>query len=268
MRVDGLVRRKQPSARPLHPQAALMKLLKGRTYDGAFSAEHMASYREELVSFPDDDFSCLPQLSDVLGADDSLYLEEESERMLREVPGDCDVKLPYWDPKLKYNQKAYQKLVRRLHLQNYFLYTLFPKNFVGIFFVFKSDGERLRLISDARIPNQTDFLDPPPVELLTGEGLGCIELDFVDCDFVAQGVMDAIHFILGLSDVRDCFHRYRVPLWLAKHFAWLPVKAKVVGLDGLWLDGKFLDAEDAVYPLAGSLCQGFSWALVFAQKAN
>ena len=106
----------------------------------------MASYREELVSFPDDDFSCLPQLGDVLGADDSLYVEEESERMLREVPGDCDVKIPHWDPKLKYNQKAYQKLVRKRHLQNYFLYTLFPKNFVGIFFVFKSDGERLRLI--------------------------------------------------------------------------------------------------------------------------
>ena len=68
MRVDGLVRRKQPSARPLHPPAALVKLLKGRTYDGAFSAEHMASYREELVSFPDDDFSCLPQLNDFLGA--------------------------------------------------------------------------------------------------------------------------------------------------------------------------------------------------------
>ena len=72
--------------------------------------------------------------------------------MLREVPGDCDVEIPYWDPKLKYNQKAYQKLVCRLHRQNYFLYTLYP-----IFFVLKSDGERLRLISDARIPNQTDF---------------------------------------------------------------------------------------------------------------
>ena len=139
---------------------------------------------------------------------------------------------------------------------------------MGIFFVLKSECERLRLISDARIPNQTDFLEPPPVELLTGEGLGCIELDFVDCDFVPQGVMDAIHFILGLADVKDCFHRYRVPLWLAKHFAWLPVKAKVIGLAGHWLDGRLLDAEDAVYPLAGSLCQGFAWALFLAQRAN
>ena len=267
-RVEGLVRRKQPNARPLQPQAALRKLLKGRTYDGTLSAEHMASYHEELVSFPDEDFSRLPQLGDVLGAEDSLYLEEGSELMLREVPGDCEVEVPYWDPKLKYNQKAYQKLVCRLHRQNYFLYTLYPNNFVGIFFVLKSDGERLRLISDARIPNQTDFLEPPPVELLTGEGLGCIELDFVDCDFVPQGVMDAIHFILGVSDVKDCFHRYRVPLWLAKHFAWLPVKAKVIGLAGRWLDGKLLDAEGAVYPLVGSLWQGFSWAFFLAQRAN
>ena len=116
-RVEGLVRRKQPNARPLQPHAALRKLLKGRTYDGTLSAEHMASYHEELVSFPDEDFSRLPQLGDVLGAEDSLCLEEGSELMLREVLGDCEVEVPYWDPKLKYSQKAYQKLVCRLHRQ-------------------------------------------------------------------------------------------------------------------------------------------------------
>ena len=29
-----------------------------------------------------------------------------------------------------------------------------------------------------------------------------------------------------------------------------------------------MSAEDVVYPLAGSLCQGFSWALFLAQRAN
>ena len=82
-RVEGLVRRKQPNARPLQPQAALRKLLKGRTYDGTLSAEDMASFHEELVSFPDEDISRLPQLGDVLGAEDSLYLEEGSELMLK-----------------------------------------------------------------------------------------------------------------------------------------------------------------------------------------
>ena len=57
--------------------------------------------------------------------------------------------------------------------------------------------------------------------------------------------------------------------WLAVQvFAWEAVPAHVVGLTGQIVDGKTLKHDDAVFPCAGSLCQGFSWSLYFAQRAN
>lgn len=42
----------------------------------------------------------------------------------------------------------------------------------------------------------------------------------------------------------------------------------MVGLQGCVLDGKLLNPLDPVFPCAGSLCQGFSWSLYFAQRVN
>ena len=46
---------------------------------------------------------------------------------------------------------------------------------------------------------------------------------------------------LGLTDVKDCFHRLRIPKWLARRFSWRPVPALVVGLAGRELEGKILE---------------------------
>ena len=67
---------------------------------------------------------------------------------------------------------------------------------------------------------------------------------------------------VGLNDVKDCFHRLRVPLWIARYFAWEAVPAKTVGLENSFVDGKFVGPLDAVYPCAGSL-SGFFVELVF-----
>ena len=183
------------------------------------------------------------------------------------MPSDDMLVLPYWDPKLRFNKKSYNNLVSRLHDIGMFNYTTKPLCSVGVFFVWKSSRTRLRMITDARRANQM-FRDPPGVSLMTGEGFGRIEIEFDAAVANNPDALSALEFHVGLSDVKDCFHRLRVPAWMSRYFCWLPVAAKVVGLAGKEIDGKVLQPLDPVWPCAGSLCQGFTWSLYFAQKAN
>ena len=73
---------------------------------------------------------------------------------------------------------------------------------------------------------------------------------------------------VALSDVKDCFHRVKQPDWLAKHFCFLPIAAKHLGMVGATLDGQVLEPETEVYPMPGSLAMGFSWSLFFAQRIS
>ena len=268
LRVEGLVFSQKPSGSIETCEAALSALLKGGSpYDLGVSHETLASYRSELVSIPSDISGC-PKLLDVLPPDDRQYMEENSELMLKpRAEVEKESLVPYWDPKIKFNQKAYHDLVRRLHNIGYFNYTLHPACHVGVFFVWKSSKTRLRMITDARLSNSM-FREPPGVCLMTGEGLGRIEVTLDNTTWPSPEALEAISIHVGLSDVKDCFHRMRVPLWLSRYFAWRPIPAKTVGLDGCIVDGVRLDALDPVFPCAGSLCQGFSWSLYFAQRTN
>lgn len=267
-RVEGLVRDQKPSGDILSPEEALGALLHGGSpYDWKPSAETLASYQADLLSIPEDVSGC-PSLSSVLPEKDLIFLEENSELMLKEqddVPG--TLVEPFWDPKLKFNLKAYGDLVKRLHNIGMFNYTRHPKCMVGVFFVWKSNRTKLRLITDARRSNQL-FRDAPGVGLMTGEGFGRIEVELDDSVACDTSAMNALEFYVGLSDVKDCFHRLRVPMWLSRYFCWMPVTAKTVGLQGTVIDGHMLEPLDAIYPCAGSLCQGFTWSLYFAQRAN
>ena len=269
-RMEGLIYDQEPKGGAPKPEEALRALLKGADpYDGSGAHMTLASYQADLVSLPEDITNC-PLLGTVLGDDDQKYLEEGSELMMRSKSDLVDMQTPvepYWDPILKFNRKEYNKLVSRLASIGYFQYTTKPQSHVGVFFVYKSNRTKLRMITDARRSNQL-FRDPPPVGLMTAEGFGRFELS-LDGDLLGDDqVQSAFEVFLGLSDVRDCFHRMRVPHWMARYFCWKPVPAKVVGMTGHCVDGRILGPLDPIYPCAGSLCQGFSWALYFAQMAN
>ena len=266
-RVEGLVHDQKPSGAVATPEEALRSLLRGGApYDWKPSAETLASYRSDLVSVPDDVSGC-PQLRDVLPPDDCRYLEEQSELMLSEIACVEEGFEPYWDPALRFNKKSYNDLVLRLHKIGYFQYTTQPRCRVGIFFVWKSSRTRLRMITDARLSNLR-FKAAPGVSLMTAESFGRFEVEFDGEIFADPELVSKLTAFIGLNDVKDCFHRLRVPLWMARYFAWEAVPAKTVGLENTYVDGKFVGPLDAVFPCAGSLCQGFSWSLYFAQKAN
>ena len=134
---------------------------------------------------------------------------------------------PYWDPKLRHNQKVYHRLVQRLHDIGYFFYTTRPESYVGVFFVWKSSRTKLRMITDARLSNAR-FRTAPGVTLMTSESFGRFEF-VVDSEVLNDHIAnEAIQIVLGLSDVKDCFHRLRVPPWISRYFAWQAVPAKVV----------------------------------------
>ena len=268
-RVEGLAFSQKPSGDECQrPEEALKALLRGGSpYDMGVINDAVASYRSELVSVPQDCSGCL-MLSDVLPADDLRFMEENSELMLRPEEDRVAERIdPYWDPTLRFNRRAYHSLVKKLHNIGYFVFTLKPLSKVGIFFVLKSNRTRLRMITDCRPTNQI-FREAPGVSLMTAEGLGRVEVELSDEVWGDPAALSAVQTFVGLSDVKDCFHRLRVPAWMSRYFAWEGVPADLVGMTGETLEGRRLEPHDIIYPCAGSLCQGFSWSLYFAQRAN
>lgn len=95
--------------------------------------------------------------------------------MLRDEAPD-DTPRPYWDPVLANSKRHYRQFIQRLDSIGMLQYMQHPKNHVGVFFVYKSDGEKIRLIVDARSTNAM-FKDPPGVELCSSEGSSRIECE-------------------------------------------------------------------------------------------
>ena len=251
------------------PEAALRELLKGRSeYHQPDVPVALAPYSLERISLPES-LVGLPEATDLLPESARQYLQGR-ELMLREEPPE-EQSPPYWDPVLKRNKKHYRQFIQKLHSIGFLQYTQKPKNQVGVFFVHKSDQKRIRLIVDARSTNAL-FKDPPGVELCSSEGFSRIECQLSgkarpgSVEFFSE--LQSLNLFVGLSDVKDCFHRLRQPRWLAEYFCLMPIKARWVGLEGSSLDGVLLHADSVIYPMPGSLCMGFSWSLYFSQAIN
>eukprot|EP00438_Fugacium_kawagutii_P005650 Skav219567 [mRNA] locus=scaffold886:113683:117079:- [translate_table: standard] len=251
-------------------EAALRALLQGRTeYDVPALPVTLARFDLERISIPET-LKGLPDLAELL-PEEALRFLNSQEQMLKQVPLEDEVVVPYYDPALKID-KNYRSIIQKLHDIGYLRYTRSPKAHAGMFFVHKSDGKKIRLIVDARPANQM-FRSPPGVELCTAEGFSRIEVEVPEelqpgtAEFAEHLQSKGLYF--GLADVKDCFHRMRQPEWLSKYFCWRPIPVKWIhGLIGSELEGQKVSPEEKVYPMPASLCMGFSWSLYFAQKAN
>ena len=94
------------------------------------------------------------------------------------------------------------------------LFTVEPKEKVGLFAVRKDDGLKPRLIVDARRSNLR-FRPCPNVNLFSSEGFSKSEVD--------PGVMPAAWF--GITDIKDSFHNMLIPEWLSDFSVYLGVIA-------------------------------------------
>ena len=91
-------------------------LLQGRSlYDEGGANPNLAAYQPRLLSVPDSVEDC-PPVSEVLPDDARHYLEAYQELMLKPESEmlNSDFVTPYFDHKLKYNQKEYHRFVKRL----------------------------------------------------------------------------------------------------------------------------------------------------------
>eukprot|EP00435_Cladocopium_sp_Y103_P029361 s335_g7.t1 len=250
-------------------EASLREMLQGRTeYHAPDSPIALAPFNLERISIPES-LEGSPEAIRLLDGDARQYLEVP-QRMLSEDTPVEPIK-PYWDPRLLKDQRAYKSLVVKLDRLKYLRYTLSPCAEAGVFFVYKSDRKKIRMILDSRRANQM-FRAPPGVELCSAEGFSRLEVVVPEShhpgspEFAKD--LEGFGLYFGLSDIKDCFHRLRIPSWLSKYFALKPVPCEWVGLDGTELEGKRLQRGDTIYPMAGSLPMGFSWSLYFAQRIS
>ena len=72
----------------------------------------------------------------------------------------------------------------------------------------------------------------------------------------------------GLSDIKDCFHRLKQPVWMQRLFCFDPIPARWVNLQGTAVDGEVVQPHDLIYPMPVSLPMGCSWSLYFAQNVS
>ena len=203
-------------------EAAFRELLHGQDgYAEPSVPASLAPFKPELISLPRT-WLVHHVPKNLLQEDDRRYREVQ-ERMLRSHPREPDevVKQPYWDPALKHNPRNYRKFVQKLNSIGYLEFTLSPSDHAGVFFVWKSDRKKIRMIIDAR-PANSNFLDPPGVSLSTAETCSKLEVETSD----DADDLHAFSLFAGLSDVKDCFHRVEQPRWLSKHFCFMPIEAR------------------------------------------
>ncbi|CAK0838915.1 unnamed protein product [Prorocentrum cordatum] len=246
-------------------EGALARLLKGKAGYAPLGSTSMGSYEYSRVSLPDSVVDA-PPLAAMPPAQAQQYLEEFASRVLpppqeaalmRELDG-----LPgcHADPLLLQRPRSYGKFVRRALSIGLVTLTQRPKSVFGLFLVKKRDGARLRLIVDCRRSNAL-FRPSPGVDLLSGEGLGRVEMPVMeDSSFAGLGA------VLGVGDVADCFHRMKLQGDIRHYFCWPPLDAALAG--ETLVEGRPVRAGEQVWPMSQSLPMGFPWSLYFAQAAN
>ena len=254
---------------------AFGSLLRGRgVYDTEASGLSIASYVSvSSVSLPVTTAGS-PLLTDIAPEEALHFMRGKLQRMLRStaeyerLAAETPV-TPYWDRTLRSNRRKYTRFIRALHRRGLirFLDPQRVRGRVGVFFVRKKSGA-LRLIIDARDTNMR-FCSPPSVSLVTAEGFGMVEVEVsADIDVESEEgrqVLSEIGLCLGVGDIADAFHRFRIDEFFSSFFGMDDVRADEVGMSRRDLGFGRLCADSPLTPCFTSLPMGFTWSLYFCQ---
>jgi hypothetical protein len=143
------------------------------------------------------------------------------------------------------SQTEYIKLIKRMHSLGMVSFTTSPKVVNGVFGVPK-DGGQIRLIINA-IPANTQFQEPPKVELPTPDLLTHLSVHSNSSLYVAK------------VDLDNFYHRLRLPDWLCPYFALPSVPASEFGLGPI---------GTMIHPCCVTLPMGWSHSVYVAQMAH
>eukprot|EP00971_Amphidinium_carterae_P089895 1779739-Amphidinium_carterae.1 len=188
---------------------------------------------------------------------------------LREMNEQYGKVVPYWDPILQGHRSTYLGLLRMLEERGLLCFCRVPKCRASIFFVWKKNKRDMRMIVDARAANRR-FHSPPHVSLLSAEGFSRMEVE-VPSGLSAQEqqqYLDEFKVTFATADVMSCFHRMLIPEWLSAYFAFDPVTASELNLDGRLIGGHVTYGDDVLFPCPRALPMGWAWSIHFCQRAN
>ena len=246
-------------------------------YSGEFgkSPTALASYEQRRVSLPRS-LGPLTQAVDVLDPEASSTLQKFRKEMMhdensyaRRIESEGKI-LSYTDPKLR-NKSEYLGFIRMLYDESLISFTTTPREFSGIFFVKKKDGDQ-RFICDCRAANQR-FLRCPAMPIGGSASWSALRADPDRPFYTAQ------------FDIRSYFFRIGIPLELGEYFSFRQVPSSFVRdlvgssyndllgrqscVPPSQLDVKNAELDDvAWFPFMKVLPMGFSWAMWFAQRLH
>ena len=165
---------------------------------------------------------------------------------------DSGIASPYCDPKLRHNPKEYAAFLKRLDAAGMLRWRKAcgpERATVGVFFVFKSDGESLRLIFDTRWANLA-FQEPASTRLPTASAWSNVEL--------------AGDAVMAQGDIQCAYYHLRLPAGMEEFFTLPSLSNRFLGLDAI--SGDSVSIHDGLVPMIVVAPMGWSWALHFCQS--
>ena len=127
------------------------------------------------------------------------------------------------------------------------------------------------MIVDARRSNSR-FKCPPGVSLISAETLSRVEVELTEEEMSSrvryEEAMDASKVHVGSADVKNCFHRMKILMWMPRCLALPAVPTKTMGMQHSFFEGRWLAPESPASPGWAVLPIGFSWNFYFAQVAT
>eukprot|EP00971_Amphidinium_carterae_P197127 3912527-Amphidinium_carterae.2 len=139
---------------------------------------------------------------------------EEAARVL----ADINVVEPYMDPVLRRRSSEYLTLLAKMQRANMVEFVSHaPIETVGMFCVEKSDGQRQRLVIDARRAN-AHLRAPPRTSLPNGTSFSRVSLGEGEAYGVCLDLKDAFYHITLDVEFRDFFGMPGLPTTIAREF--------------------------------------------------
>ena len=215
--IEGHAFRSLDSSRAIRPREAIQSLLKGRSPYSSLSVSSVAPCKLSSVAFPTD-IQDGPFLDEMVPKQVSDTLAGFTQHMLRESNevANLDAALgqpnAFMDERLSRSPRMYGKFIQQCLKSGLVQLTLKAYAVQGVFFVKKKNG-MLRIILDCRRANRY-FKEAPPTSLITGEGLGDLEIS--NQDFIESG----LGVIFGCADIDACFHRLKLRGDICHYFCW------------------------------------------------
>ncbi|CAK0822951.1 unnamed protein product, partial [Prorocentrum cordatum] len=236
---------------PCSPAAARAEL-RGRRPGCDAEPEHPAQCQREILSLPGPGARCDP--SDVMCCLEHDQWVHWERHLSRRTPApDCDIKL-HNDRNLMADRRCYTQFILDLYTSGLIRVGAKRSAAVGVFCVWKSGRQRLRLIFDARRVNARSH-EPDHSQLPSAAAWAALRTEPTSSLHMAQADVDNAFYRVKLPDKMD--EHFSLP---SVHLGTLRQLADEAGVDMGLPEARFGS------PLLQVLPMGWSWSLYSCQR--